>query len=99
MIKYFITLITLSLKVKDPEAVFVFAGSRKLFAALLDRCIAKKVVPICYFTPNTNSTPSLVALIPQEEQLNDSNIQIISPGFHVVYLPYSGKWSTFSCIT
>jgi ATP-dependent DNA helicase 2 subunit 1 len=76
----------------------VFTGSRKLFAALLDRCIARKVVPICYFTPNTNSTPSLVALIPQEEELDGSNIQILPPGFHVVYLPYCGKCYSFSCI-
>jgi hypothetical protein len=33
----------------------------------------------------------VVALIPQEERLDESNIQILPPGFHVVYLPYSGK--------
>lgn len=71
--------------------MFVSTGSRKLFAALLDRCIARKVVPICCFTPRTNAAPSVVALIPQEERLDDSNIQILPPGFHVVYLPYSGK--------
>lgn len=71
--------------------MFVSTGSRKLFAALHDRCIARKVVPICCFTPRTNAAPSVVALIPQEERLDDSNIQILPPGFHVVYLPYSGK--------
>jgi hypothetical protein len=71
--------------------VFVSAGSRKLFAALLDRCIARKVVPICCFTPRRNAAPSVVALIPQEERLDDSNLQILPPGFHVTYLPYSGK--------
>jgi ATP-dependent DNA helicase 2 subunit 1 len=76
----------------------VFTGSRKLFAALLDRCIVRKVVPVCYFTPNTNAFPSLVALIPQEEQLDESNTQILPPGFHVVYLPYTGKYCTFSYI-
>jgi ATP-dependent DNA helicase 2 subunit 1 len=70
----------------------VFSGSRTLFAALHDRCVAKKVVPICSFTLRTNSPPSLVALLPQEEILSDRNVQIIPPGFHVVYLPYAGKY-------
>jgi len=63
-----------------------------LFAALLDRCVARKVVPICSFTLRTNSLPNLVALLPQEEKLNDSNIQILPPGFHIVFLPYAGKY-------
>ena len=64
-----------------------------LFAALLDRCVTRKVVPICSFTLRTNASPSLVALLPQEEKLDDdSNIQILPPGFHVVYLPYAGKY-------
>ena len=63
-----------------------------LFAALLDRCVARKMVPICSFTLRRNSSPSLVALLPQEEILNESNIQIVPPGFHVVYLPYAGKY-------
>jgi hypothetical protein len=73
----------------------VSTGSRKLFAALLDQCIARKVVPICCFTPRINAAPSVVALIPQEERLDDSKIQILPPGFHVVYLPYSGKQVAF----
>jgi ATP-dependent DNA helicase 2 subunit 1 len=64
-------------------------GSRMLFAALLDRCVARKVVPICSFTLRTNSSPSWVALLPQEEILDNSKIQIVPPGFHVVYLPYA----------
>lgn len=71
-------------------------GSRKLFAALLSRCIARKMVPICCFTPRTNAAPSVVALIPQEERLDDSNIQIFPPGFHVVYLPYSDDIRTLN---
>jgi len=63
-----------------------------LFAALLDRCVARKVVPICSFTLRTNSSPSWVALLPQEEILDNSKIQIVPPGFHVVYLPYAGKY-------
>ena len=75
--------------------MFVFSGSRTLFAALLDRCVARNVVPICSFTLRANSPPSLVALLPQEEKLDDSNIQILPPGFHVVYLPYAGKYSMY----
>ena len=64
-----------------------------LFAALLDHCVARKAVPICSFTLHTNALPSLVALLPREEKLdNEENIQILPPGFHVFYLAYAGKY-------
>ena len=58
-------------------------------------------MPICSFTPRANAAPSLVALLPQEEKLDGSNIQILPPGFHVVCLPYAGKcfmYFSLSCI-
>ncbi|XP_067003694.2 X-ray repair cross-complementing protein 6 [Anabrus simplex] len=64
-------------------------GSRKLFAALLERCIARKVVPICWLSTRLNSPPQLVALVPQQEKFDDSKVQILPPGFHVVYLPFA----------
>nr|CAD7257666.1 unnamed protein product [Timema shepardi] len=64
-------------------------GSRLLFAALLKRCSERQVAPICVFTPRQGSRPYHVALFAQTEQVDESNIQIVPPGFHVIYLPYA----------
>ncbi|CAG2053768.1 unnamed protein product [Timema podura] len=64
------------------------ASSRLLFAALLKRCSERQVAPICVFTPRQGSRPYHVALFAQTEQVDESNIQIVPPGFHVIYLPY-----------
>nr|CAD7456975.1 unnamed protein product [Timema tahoe] len=65
------------------------SGSRLLFAALLKRCSERQVAPICIFTPRQGSRPYHVALFAQTEQVDESNIQTVPPGFHVIYLPYT----------
>lgn len=65
-------------------------GSAKLFAALLTKCIEKKVVPICSFSARNNIPPRLVALLPQHEEVDDdTGEQIRPPGFYVVYIPFA----------
>ncbi|KAJ9573651.1 hypothetical protein L9F63_008992 [Diploptera punctata] len=64
-------------------------GSCKLFGALLERCVTRNVVPICCFTARSNACPAIVALVPQQEVMDDSNMQVVPPGFHLVYLPYA----------
>ncbi|XP_011408577.1 PREDICTED: X-ray repair cross-complementing protein 5-like [Amphimedon queenslandica] len=65
------------------------SGSTKLFSVLLRRCISREVVAVCKYIPRNNSPPIFVALVPQEEELDDSSIQISPPGFHVIFLPFS----------
>lgn len=65
------------------------SGSTTLFSALLGRCIARDVVPICRFIPRRNSPPRFVALLPQEEELDEHNNQVRPPGFHVIFLPFT----------
>ena len=64
-------------------------GSAKLFKALLDRCISRDVVAICRYIPRQNAQPFFVALLPQAEKLDENNVQVASPGFHVIFLPFS----------
>ncbi|XP_023217174.1 ATP-dependent DNA helicase 2 subunit 1-like [Centruroides sculpturatus] len=63
-------------------------GSIRLFYALLQQCHKKQYAPICKFICRNNDTPKLVALIPQEEELDDHGIQEVPHGFHVVFLPF-----------
>ena len=35
-----------------------------------------------------------MALVPQAEELDESNMQVASPGFHVIFLPFSEDFRT-----
>lgn len=64
------------------------SGSNRIFTALLKKCTAKNLVAICRFI-RSQALIKFVALIPQEEVLDDQNLQISPPGFHIIYLPYA----------
>nr|XP_036862042.1 X-ray repair cross-complementing protein 6 [Manis javanica] len=55
-------------------------GSTTLFNALLTKCLEKDVVAVCRYTPRQNIPPYFVALIPQEEKLDDQKVQVTPPG-------------------
>ncbi|KAM5287736.1 X-ray repair cross-complementing protein 6 [Ctenodactylus gundi] len=71
-----------------PEETLV-NGSSTLFSALLVKCLEKEVIAVCRYTPRKNTSPYFVALVPQEEELDDQNIQVTPPGLQLVYLPYA----------
>ena len=57
-------------------------GSRILFSALLQRCLARSVMPICTLKASERAKPSFVALIPQDEVIENNesgNGEQISP--------------------
>ncbi|XP_015357245.2 X-ray repair cross-complementing protein 6 isoform X2 [Marmota marmota marmota] len=64
-------------------------GSSTLFSALLTKCLEKAVLAVCRYTPRKNTPPYFVALVPQEEELDDQKIQVTPPGFQLVFLPYA----------
>ncbi|XP_062931127.1 X-ray repair cross-complementing protein 6 [Cynocephalus volans] len=64
-------------------------GSSTLFIALLTKCLEKEVIAVCRYTSRKNITPYFVALVPQEEELDDQKIQVTPPGFQLVFLPYA----------
>ena len=47
-----------------------FEGSTRTFAALLDVMLEQQRVGLCVFTPRTNSTTFIVAMIPQVSNQN-----------------------------
>ncbi|XP_020376347.2 X-ray repair cross-complementing protein 6 [Rhincodon typus] len=71
-----------------PEETMII-GSTTLFSALLTKCLEKEVFAVCRYTPRRNIPPRFVAMVPQEEQLDDQKMQIIPPGFHLIFLPYA----------
>nr|XP_039255462.1 X-ray repair cross-complementing protein 5-like [Styela clava] len=65
-------------------------GSTTLFSALLIKCIERDVVPICSLSARSNTAPRCVALLPQQEVIDETTgEQKQSPGFYVIFLPFS----------
>lgn len=71
-----------------PEDSLV-SGSSTLFHALLIKCLERQVMAICRYTPRRNTPPRFVALVPQEEKLDDENIQVKPPGFNLIFIPFA----------
>ncbi|NWY43154.1 XRCC6 protein, partial [Sylvia atricapilla] len=71
-----------------PEESLV-RGSTVLFNALLMKCLERETMMLCRYTPRWNVPPRFVALVPQEEELDEQKVQIAPPGFHVIFLPYA----------
>ncbi|XP_010145297.1 PREDICTED: X-ray repair cross-complementing protein 6, partial [Eurypyga helias] len=71
-----------------PEESLV-SGSTTLFNALLMKCLEREVVALCRYTARRNTPPRFVALVPQEEEVDEQKVQIAPPGFHIIFLPYA----------
>lgn len=59
------------------------------FVALYRSLLKKGKIAIARFTPRNNSSPKLVALMPQVEELDAAGEQTQAPGFNVVVLPWA----------
>ncbi|XP_058718433.1 X-ray repair cross-complementing protein 5-like isoform X1 [Poecile atricapillus] len=71
-----------------PEESMV-RGSTTLFNALLMKCLEREMMMLCRYTPRRNVPPRFVALVPQEEELDELKVQTAPPGFHMIFLPYA----------
>ncbi|KFV91337.1 X-ray repair cross-complementing protein 5, partial [Fulmarus glacialis] len=71
-----------------PEESLV-SGSTTLFNALLMKCLEREVMALCRYTARRNTPPRFVALVPQEEEVDEQKVQITPPGFHIIFLPYA----------
>uniref|UniRef100_A0A2K5RBD1 X-ray repair cross-complementing protein 6 n=1 Tax=Cebus imitator TaxID=2715852 RepID=A0A2K5RBD1_CEBIM len=49
----------------------------------------KRSQALCRYTPRRNIPPYFVALVPQDEELDDQKIQVTPPGFQLVFLPFA----------
>ncbi|XP_078060615.1 X-ray repair cross-complementing protein 5-like isoform X1 [Mustelus asterias] len=79
--------------IRPPQFIYpdetLITESTTLFSALLTKCLEKDMYAVCRYTPRRNTPPRFVALVPQEEALDDQKVQTIPPGFHLLYLPYA----------
>ncbi|XP_066563314.1 X-ray repair cross-complementing protein 6 isoform X1 [Amia ocellicauda] len=71
-----------------PEEAQV-TGSSTVFSALLRRCSDRGLFALCRYTPRRNCPPRFVAMVPQREELDDNKVQLMPPGFHLIFLPFA----------
>ncbi|KAJ3935286.1 MAG: SPOC like C-terminal domain-containing protein [Lentinula lateritia] len=62
-----------------------YAGSKRTFSALLKSMIKKKVVGLARGVLRRNSTPTIYAVLPQEEDVDEME----PAGFHIIPLPFA----------
>ncbi|NWT15269.1 XRCC6 protein, partial [Vireo altiloquus] len=74
---------------QSDQPTLSFAGSTTLFNALLMKCLEREMMMLCRYTARRNVPPRFVALVPQEEELDEQKVQIAPPGFHMIFLPYA----------
>ncbi|CAM4709660.1 unnamed protein product [Leuciscus chuanchicus] len=65
------------------------SGSSCMFTALLLKCSEKNLFALCRYIPRRNTPPRFVALVPQREEMDQSQTQATPPGFHVILLPFA----------
>mmetsp|Transcript_27451 Transcript_27451/g.35435 ORF Transcript_27451/g.35435 Transcript_27451/m.35435 type:complete len:621 (-) Transcript_27451:82-1944(-) len=81
------------LNLKAPYFIYpaeeLVQGSTSAFVALMKQMSSKQVCAICTYIRVQNSSPVLVALLPQNEELNEDGTQWMPPGMHVIFLPFA----------
>ncbi|DBA83496.1 hypothetical protein WJX79_009209 [Trebouxia sp. C0005] len=65
------------------------SGSTQTFIAFHATMLKKQRMAICSFVRTRAAEPRLVALLPQEEEVDEFGVQVTPPGMNMVYLPYS----------
>ncbi|XP_072127945.1 X-ray repair cross-complementing protein 6 [Mobula birostris] len=79
--------------IRSPQFIYpeeeLITGSTTLFSALLTKCLERNMCAICRYTSRRNTPPRFVAMVPQEEQLDDQKMQTMPSGFHLIFLPFA----------
>lgn len=64
-------------------------GSSALCQSLIDVMIARRLVAIVRYIARRNAEAALVALVAQAEEVDEDGVQVRSPGFQMVKLPWA----------
>lgn len=79
---------------------FSYPGSSCLFSALLTKCVERNVFALCRCISRRNYPPRFVALVPQEEELDEGKVQTTPPGTTLPpHTRASGQWRAIIVIS
>ena len=66
-----------------------FIGSTRVFSALQQKLLKSKKMGLVWFIARRNASPTLCALLPAEEKINDDGEQSMPPGLWLIPLPFA----------
>ncbi|KAG9376611.1 Ku domain containing protein Pku70 [Pyrenophora tritici-repentis] len=66
-----------------------YIGSTRVFSALQQKLIKSKKMGLVWFIPRRNAAPTLAALIPGVEKINEDGEQTMPPGLWLVPFPFA----------
>lgn len=66
-----------------------YVGSTRVFSALHQKLLKSKKMGVTWFIPRRNATPTIAALLPGPEKLDENGYQIVPPGMWLVPLPFA----------
>jgi ATP-dependent DNA helicase 2 subunit 1 len=66
-----------------------YVGSSRVFSALWQKLLKDKIMGLAWYIARSNATPILVAILPSEERLSESNVQLIPAGLWLYPLPFA----------
>ncbi|CAN9253843.1 unnamed protein product [Alternaria sp. RS040] len=66
-----------------------YIGSTRVFSALQQKLLKSQKMGLVWFIPRRNAAPTLAALIPGEERINEEGEQLMPPGLWLVPLPFA----------
>lgn len=66
-----------------------YLGSTRVFSALQQKLLKSKKMGLVWFIARRNASPTLCALIPAEEKINEDGEQTMPPGLWLIPLPFA----------
>ncbi|KAF4553412.1 ATP-dependent DNA helicase II subunit 1-like protein [Elsinoe fawcettii] len=66
-----------------------FVGSSRVFSALQQKLVKSKKMGLAWFIPRRNAVPTLAAIIPSEEELDEGGMQRMPAGLWIHPLPFA----------
>lgn len=66
-----------------------FIGSTRVFSALQQKLIRSRKMGLVWFIARRNTSPTLCALLPSEERIDEDGEQQMPPGLWLIPLPYA----------
>ena len=72
-----------------------FIGSTRVFSALQQKLLKSKKMGLVWFIARRNASPTLCALVPAEERINEDGEQAMPPGLWLIPLPFADDLRQF----
>ncbi|KAG9523404.1 Ku70/Ku80 beta-barrel domain-containing protein, partial [Aureobasidium melanogenum] len=64
-------------------------GSTRVFSALQQKLLKDQKMGLAWYIPRRNATPTLAAVVPGAEKLDEDGLQVMPPGLWIHVLPFA----------